>query len=320
MDQATPDTALSLDASQVDTLQRVSAWRDWMRASFPEYSLESMNSSGEGGARMLSLGNARLWRVHFPARMTIRAAPAVPFRRDTFVSFQLQGARTVARDGRVFRVEAGEVCIGRAAAHGVETTFEDRTSMLLLELPAHCVSSRHPQVEGWSFHVCRADQPGAALLHDLLAGTMAVGERLAEHERRIALASVIELLALPVAGVRGKDAHLVRVERTLGVIDERLGDLRLNADMLAKEQGISRRRLDEVFVHALGSSAAACIAQRRLVRAAQLLRDPACNELSVASVALHVGFRDASHFARAFKTRFGATPKRWRTSAARAAK
>jgi AraC-like DNA-binding protein len=316
MDQATHDTALSLDLSQVDAAESVSAWRDWLRMSFPEFSLESMAPSPDGGARVLSLGSARLWQVHFPARITIRAAPAVSFRRDAFVSFQLAGARTVVRDGRVFRVGAGEVCIGRAALDGVETTYEDGTSILLLELPSRCVTSRHPQVESWSYHVCRTDQPGAALLHDLLAGVMTVGGRLGEYERRAALASIIELLALPVVGVRSKDAHVLRVELTLGLIDERLGDPRLSAEMLASEQGISRRRLDEVFVQTLGSSAAACIAQRRLARAAQLLKDPSCNQLSVASVALSVGFRDASHFARAFKTRFGATPMRWRLGAA----
>jgi AraC-like DNA-binding protein len=312
-----PDTSLCLDLTRVDAPQRGAAWRDWMRASFPEYSLEAITPSPDGGARLLSLGTARLWRVDFPARMTIRSAPAVPFRRDAFVSFQLEGARTVARDGRVFRVEAGDVSIGRAAADGVETTYEDRSSVLLLEMPSHCVTSRHPQVQHWSFHVSRADQPGAALLRDLLGSTMAMGDRLEEHERRAVLASVIELFALPVAGIRAKDAHVARVERIVAAIEERLADPRLSADMLASEQGISRRRLDELFVDALGASAAASIAQRRLLRAAQLLSDPGCNQVSVASIALSVGFRDASHFARAFRTRFGITPRRWRMDAVR---
>jgi transcriptional regulator GlxA family with amidase domain len=171
-------------------------------------------------------------------------------------------------------------------------------------------------LENRLFEVCRADQPGVVLLHNLLASTMAVGDRLEERERHVALASAIELLALPVVGARSGDAHVLRVERTVSLIDERLADPSLSADMLAREQGISRRRLDELFVKVLGTSVAACIAQRRLGRAADLLRDPACDGLSVASVALHVGFQDASHFARAFKNRFGASPRRWRLGAA----
>jgi AraC-like DNA-binding protein len=209
-------------------------------------------------------------------------------------------------------VEAGEVCLGRASLEGAETTYEAGTSVLLLELPSPCLTRRYPHLERRHFEICRSDQPGVILLHNLLASTMAVGARLEERERRMALASAIELLALPVVGARSGDAHVLRVERTVSLIDERLADPRLNADMLAREQGLSRRRLDELFVKVLGSSVAACIAQRRLGRAAELLRDPGCDGLSVASVALHVGFQDASHFARAFKTRFGASPRRWR--------
>jgi transcriptional regulator GlxA family with amidase domain len=167
-------------------------------------------------------------------------------------------------------------------------------------------------VEGWSFHVCRAEQPGAALLHDLLARTMAVGEQLASHERRVALSAAMELLPLPLVGLRPSDAHISRVESLLSTIDARLSDVRLSAEQLADEHGISRRRLDELFVRALGTSVAACIAQRRLTHAARLLQDPTCSELSVATVAASVGYADASHFARAFRRQFGMTPRAWR--------
>jgi AraC-like DNA-binding protein len=305
------DSSSWLDLSALASAQHADAWRTWMRGSFPEYSLLSAHSAG-GGARMLSLGSARLWLVHLPAGMTLRGAPAQHFRRDAFVSFQLRGSRTLVRDGRVFRIEAGQMCIGRAPRTGSETTYEEDTSLLLLDMPSPCVKPRHPQIERWGMHVCRADQPGAALLHDLLARTLALGDRLEVQERSRALAAAVELLPLPIVGLRSSDAHVARVERILCGIDQRLSEPRLNPEQLAQEQGISRRRLDELFVSALGSPVAACIAQRRLLRAARLLQDPSCRELSIASVAESVGFRDASHFSRAFRHRFGATPRAWR--------
>jgi transcriptional regulator GlxA family with amidase domain len=162
--------------------------------------------------------------------------------------------------------------------------------------------------------VSDADQPGATLLHDVLARTLAVGERLAPHERRSALAAAIELLPLPILGVRARDAHVTRVERILASIDERLNDPQLNPERIALEQGISRRRLDDLFVRALGMPVAACIVERRLARASQLLTDPACDDLSIAGVATVAGFREASHFARVFRRRFSTTPKAWRRS------
>lgn len=305
------DASLSLDLSDVASSQRTDAWRTWMQASFPEFSL--LSSASSGGAQLLSLGAARLWLVHFSAGMTLRAAPAAHFRRDAFVSFQLRGARTLVRDGRSFRIASGDVCVGKAPRDGSETTYEEDSSLLLLELPSPCVTPRHPQLASCSFHVSRADQPGASLLHDLLTRTLAVGDRLQDHERSRVLAAALELLPLPMIGALASNAHIARIERVLGSIDALLTEPALAPERLAREQGISRRRLDELFVSALGCTVAACIAERRLLRAAQLLRDPACRELSVASVGASVGFQDASHFARAFRRRFGSTPSRWRT-------
>ena len=307
------DASLWLDPTDVAAGQG-DAWRSWLRASFPEFSLLPSANPSAGGARLLTLGSARLWLVEFPAGMTLRGAPADHFRRDAFVSFQLRGSRRLARDGRVFRIQAGEMSIGRAPRHGSETLYEEDTSLLLLEMPSPSVTARHPQIEHWSIHVCRSDQPGAALLHDLLARTLAVGDRLAPHERSMALSAAVELLPLPVAGLRSSHAHISRVERILCSIDERLSETRLNPERLAQEQGISRRRLDELFMNALGTSVAACIAERRLLRAARLLKDAACRGLSVASVGERVGFCDASHFSRAFRRRFGVTPRAWRVT------
>ena len=82
-----------------------------------------LDGFGGRGAQVLTLGAARLWLVRFPAGMTLRAAPADHFRRDAFVSFQLQGSRTLMRDGRVFRIEAGQMSLGRAPRDGSETTY-----------------------------------------------------------------------------------------------------------------------------------------------------------------------------------------------------
>src|SRR5262245_11553132 len=111
------DASLWLDLGDVAAGHHADAWRSWMQASFPEFSLLSSALDG-GGARMVSLGAARLWLVHFPAGMTIRATQGDQFRRDAFVSFQLRGSRTLARDGHVFRIEAGQVCMGRASQRG----------------------------------------------------------------------------------------------------------------------------------------------------------------------------------------------------------
>jgi len=312
MDKTRVDASLSLDLSQIDSPHRVTAWREWMSSSFPEFSLSRMALPADGGARVMSLGAARLWLLRCPAGR-IRRTPDPNSQRDAFVVVQLEGAAAVAREGRVHAVSAGQVCIGRVAVDGAEMSAEVPTTFLLLELPFSFLTGRHPQLEQLSFHTCEENQPGAVMLRELLMRAFSVGDRMEEYERRIALAAIVELIVLPLAGVRPKNPGVLRVDRSLAQINERLDDPRLNATMLAREQGISRRRLDELFVDAVGTPVAACITDRRLVRASQLLRDPAHRKVSVTSIAARVGFQDASHFSRAFKGRFGATPKAWRS-------
>jgi AraC-like DNA-binding protein len=311
MDKTSDDESLSLDLSQVDALHRVTAWREWMRSSFPEFSLAGMATPADGGVRVISLGDARLWQIRAPAGR-VRRTPDPSSPRDAFVTVLLEGACSIAREGRVYAINAGQVCIGRVAVDGAEMSADVPTTFLLLEVPSACLTARHPQLEHLLFHLCEEDQPGSVMLRELLLRALSVGAQLEEYQRRIALAAIVELIVLPLTGLRPRDPGVMRVDRSLAQINERLHDAGLNATALAREQGISRRRLDELFVAVVGSPVAACIAERRLLRASQLLRDPAHLEISVSRIAARVGFHDASHFSRVFKSRFGATPKAWR--------
>lgn len=305
------DASLSLDVSQIDVLQRVTAWRDWMRTSFPEFSLGQLEVPAQGAARVVSLGDARLWLLRLPPGR-IRRTPNSTGPRDAFVICQLEGHGTIARDGHCHAIAPGRVYIGRVAPEGAELSAEAPTCFLLLELSSTYLTSRDPQLARLQFHACAEDQPGAVMLRELLQGTFSVGARLSAHERSIALGAIVELVLLPLAAVRARDPYALRVDRTLARIAEKLADPGLDANTLAREEGISRRRLDELFVQLVGSPVAACITERRLLRAAELLRDSARHTLSVATIAQRVGFSDASYFARSFKLRFGAVPRAWR--------
>jgi AraC-like DNA-binding protein len=59
--------------------------------------------------------------------------------------------------------------------------------------------------------------------------------------------------------------------------------------------------------------------ERRLENAAALLRDPRWRERRIADVAAEAGFTDLSHFSRAFRRRYGATPSDVRAAAMREA-
>jgi transcriptional regulator GlxA family with amidase domain len=97
--------------------------------------------------------------------------------------------------------------------------------------------------------------------------------------------------------------------RALAAIRRRLGDAELSPRMIARAAGLSERLLHRLFQER-GETVMGRARLERLDLAAQLLTSSPLR--SVADIAFSCGFKDASHFARAFAARFGKTPTRWR--------
>lgn len=101
------------------------------------------------------------------------------------------------------------------------------------------------------------------------------------------------------------------LQRIRHFIRKHLGDQRLTPDWIAAAQHISTRYLHMLF-EAESVSVCRYIQQLRLQGCRQALADTAFSRFTVAEVAYHFGFKDASHFSRAFKAEFGVTPVQFR--------
>lgn len=77
----------------------------------------------------------------------------------------------------------------------------------------------------------------------------------------------------------------------------------------AQQVGLSRKHLSEVVKEHRGASPRALLTEYRLVRAGELL---STTDLSVGAVAASVGYGDPLAFSRAFRQRFGTSPRGWR--------
>ena len=112
---------------------------------------------------------------------------------------------------------------------------------------------------------------------------------------------------------RGRSAvTLAATQRAQAYITARLGDPGLRPDQMARDLGLSRSALYRLFEPMGG--VASVVLERRLERAYRLLSDPRETRL-VSSIAHALGFGSESHFARAFRQRFGHTPSEVRMGA-----
>lgn len=102
------------------------------------------------------------------------------------------------------------------------------------------------------------------------------------------------------------DLAAMQMTRARSVIENNLGQIDLNADMVAKMVGVSRSRLYEMFEPHGG--VASYMRERRIYRAHMILNRPDARNLPIYDLALQVGFSNASAFGRAFKKRYNMTP------------
>ncbi len=103
-----------------------------------------------------------------------------------------------------------------------------------------------------------------------------------------------------------------RLERIQRFLHERLADPELSVDGAARQLGMSRRTLYNLFVRT-GTTPRAYIQQARLRRACELLAEPAWRDTPVAEIARHSGFADPAHFSRVFAAQHRVPPAVWRT-------
>jgi AraC-like DNA-binding protein len=97
-------------------------------------------------------------------------------------------------------------------------------------------------------------------------------------------------------------------------VEEMLGDPALAPGEVAKRIAISPRYLHRLFAER-GTTFGRWLLERRLARGRDVLLDPAQADRAIGDIAYSVGFADPSYFARAFKARYGTTPRTARKTA-----
>jgi AraC-like DNA-binding protein len=134
----------------------------------------------------------------------------------------------------------------------------------------------------------------------------------------VAAASVDLVRAMLASADRsGRHARQVLAEtlltRVRAYVRRHLADPELSPAVIAAAHNVSLRQLYKVCA-AAGISLEQSIIEERLQRVRHELTQPQRRNLPIAAVARRWGFRDATHFTRRFKARYGMTPSQWQRS------
>jgi AraC-like DNA-binding protein len=304
-----------LNLQSVAAAQRAALWTRGVRDFFPGLSVRELGGNlNTGSISGMPFGPGRLWSVLSPPLLLSYdpAGSSEELTQQLSVMMQLHGA-TAARQGhRRCLLQPGHFCLIDSSAP-FELEVSASSNVMIIQMPRPAVLGRHPHLEKHTAKVFDPQETGAALLRGLLLNVLDTAPMLENHQRAAALAAIIQLLGAPQHPGGTEVSELSwRARTALAFIESQFADTTLTACRIAQEQGISRRRLDEIMRQSVGSSLTAHIWKRRLAQAAADLAEPRRSAHSVAQIAFATGFEDAAHFARAFKRRFHCTPREWR--------
>lgn len=319
-DAAGKGAAWSFDAAQVPVQERAAAWGAVMRRLHRPFA-DPVRPDGAG--RVLAATSP----LGFDFALVTGGAQSIGGRTPSaepglWLGLLIAGEATLAADGLATRLERGHLIHG---ATGVDARldFPGPFRQLFVRIPRVALGRRLLAPIDARVAV---REPASLAESALTALLRTVAAALAEG-RADDLGSIdgafVELLVPALArwgGAAGRGgaaaARARQLDRICRIIEMQLGDPDMTVRSVARGEGVSVRYLQQLFA-AAGLTASGHIRARRLERARTELESPLHARLSISEIAYRWGFSQSAHFSRAYRARYGETPRDSRVRALR---
>jgi AraC family transcriptional regulator, positive regulator of tynA and feaB len=306
---------------QTGALAAPDQFRFWREVVWEAFTPVALSRTADGPFR----GEVAAWRVG-PVGVSLIASesqrvmrtPVEIARRagDTFfLNLPLTDGPSADQAGRIARLSRGDFAIVDAASP-FELAFPGAFRQISLMLP-HDLLAPLLVAPGQATAVRVRGSTGIGAVASAAVQALARSCGSLDAEAGRALASrLVDLVALSVGSVAKAPASANRallLQAAQDAIERSLGDPQLSPPQVAERVGVSVSYLHRLFADT-GSSFGRWTLARRLDRARRELEDPVRRHWTIAQVALEYGFEDPGHFSRAFKARFGVTPRQARAA------
>ena len=230
--------------------------------------------------------------------------------------FQLEGRSLNAQSGREAVLESGDFTLCDASRPYL-VRFTEANHMLCFKVPMAALTQRLGDVDALICKPVSGREGAGAMLSSFLASLWPQIDQAEDgHWGETVSEVILDLMTLayrPLSESAGPPSGRRQwMAKACGFVDEHICDPELGALVIAQAIGVSPRYVQMLFA-AEGTTPSAFIQDRRLRLAAERLRRP--DAPCITEVAMAVGFNDLTHFGRAFRKRYGVTPRDYRDSA-----
>ena len=264
------------------------------------------------------LADLRLSTVAADAQLVSRTDRLIARETEDYflVSIQRSGTCTVRQDGRAALLNPGDFAL-YDSTRPYQLQFLNPFQQFVLMLPGELLRMyvRHTEL---LTATAISGREGAGHLLLSMIDTL---RRDLDHLQPISAAAIADATVnILVAGLRTlRDGQRVElpglaqyhISRIKAFIEAHMTDPELSLPKIAAELALSEAHLHRLF-KSQTETLAQYIWSRRLEACKRALADPARGRCPLGTIALEYGFNDAAHFSRAFRARFGSSPREYR--------
>lgn len=239
-----------------------------------------------------------------------------PSKPSFLVSLQVEGHATVRQDEREALLGPGDFAL-YDSSRPYHLSLEAGSEQIVLRLPANALLSAVRELGRWTATRVLSEHIEGLLMVEMIRTlwrdyeTLEPATRLAVSNGAVNLVIAGLHTLAPADATAASDASFAHLERIKRLVDTQLSDPDLTVGSIARQLGLSSGHLHRVF-----KSEAVPLAHyiwlRRLEACSRDLLDPRLSSRSIGEIAYRRGFKDAAHFSRSFKDRFGISPREWR--------
>jgi AraC-like DNA-binding protein/mannose-6-phosphate isomerase-like protein (cupin superfamily) len=224
----------------------------------------------------------------------------------------LSGEYLLEQAGREVFLSPGDMTIYDATRpHRI--TCPGSFSKLIVSIPRGLMQQRLAGVEHCTAIKIPGSQGIGAVAADFIRTSASQVSGMSQRTFDALSDNALDLFALALQEVRPATSQLSR-SRSLSLynikacVEKHLTYPQLDSQMIAQATGLSSRYINELLA-AEHTSLMRHVWERRLEKAHQDILGASKSGLAVSDIAMKWGFNDLSHFSRAFKRKFGASPR-----------
>lgn len=267
---------------------------------------EASIRGGEFGALRLCIVSMGRHRLILPDITDRRQPPTMK------LLFQEEGSATINQGGLSNALQPGQWCaLRKDVPYRIDAPEQGR--QFAVTVPCSLLSAPRWSLVRWRQPRSFLRGP-AQILHASVAASVMTGNTLRLEDRELLGEQVARLVDMTIQAddlATTPDPRETRRRAILEFVDRHLADADLGIARIAREFGMSTRSIHKLF-EGEAHTIARAIWDRRLERCREEMVDPALTRRSITEIAHLWGFSDSQHFSRAFKQRFGLTPREYR--------